>query len=550
VGVVKVETALDGLDSFIERKVVIGMITDDKFLGWVYKMCGEHKATLFSEGPAQHVASWIFKFWEQYHKAPNNAVDLRILFETGSRKIPDIDMRELIEGILDSLAEEYEVQPEEWEGGNLDLLRENAYKFLRMKALMQLSDKLGEIIQIRDIDESINLGEEVISQFRKLQSMGVEDVQSWDDKDAIRDSLERVEKPLFSLPGELGKIVNNQFVEGGFISLMGPEKRGKSYLLMEIALQACKQRVPAALVQAGDMDTWEMIQRIQVRLAKKSNRERYCGELAIPILDCAKNQRDECTLRQRTCLIGLVDGPNQNSKRNKKKNEDEDDMVNRLSPKDIVKRNPDYIPCSECRKDKNDEYEGAYFWTLRPPVDPLTADEAIKISQKVKATWKSDLRISSHPADSLSVSGLRQLLDEWDVYGNFRPKVVVLDYMDLLASERYAGKEFRHAQNEIWKQVRGLAQERKILIVTATQADAASYDKKTLTMANFSEDKRKYAHVTAMWGLNQTPLEKFYGLMRINQLVARGDYFSSRETVTILQSLQTGQPMISSFITR
>ena len=55
----------------------------------------------------------------------------------------------------------------------------------------------------------------------------------------------------------------------------------------------------------------------------------------------------------------------------------------------------------------------------------------------------------------------------------------------------------------------------KPLVVTATQADANSYDRTSLKMSNFSEDKRKLAHVTAMYGLNQDPAGREKGIKDI-----------------------------------
>ena len=109
--------------------------------------------------------------------------------------------------------------------------------------------------------------------------------------------------------------------------------------------------------------------------------------------------------------------------------------------------------------------------------------------------------------------------------------------------------EERHRQNKIWKQLRSLSQERHCLVVTATQADAKSYESGLLHMKNFSEDKRKYGHVTAMYGLNQDKdgREKNIGLMRINEIVLReGDYNTSK-TVTVLQNLRRGRPFLGSF---
>jgi len=97
--------------------------------------------------------------------------------------------------------------------------------------------------------------------------------------------------------------------------------------------------------------------------------------------------------------------------------------------------------------------------------------------------------------------------------------------------------------------LRGLSQERHVLVVTATQADSESYERKRLTMSNFSEDKRKLSHVTAMYGLNQDPQgrEKKLGILRINEIVVREGEFSNDREVWVLQDLAAGRPFLESF---
>jgi hypothetical protein len=97
--------------------------------------------------------------------------------------------------------------------------------------------------------------------------------------------------------------------------------------------------------------------------------------------------------------------------------------------------------------------------------------------------------------------------------------------------------------------LRAISQERHSLVVTATQADARSYAQNTLNLSNFSEDKRKYAHVTAMYGLNQDPKgrEKMLGIMRINELVVREGIFNANNDVIILQDLRSGRPFLESY---
>ena len=178
----------------------------------------------------------------------------------------------------------------------------------------------------------------------------------------------------------------------------------------------------------------------------------------------------------------------------------------------------------------------------------VTVEEARREFKSFFQDRKRRFRISTHANDTLTVSEIRAICDRWERTDGFVPDVIVIDYADLLVAEK--SKEFRHAQNEIWKNLRALSQKRKCLVVTATQADAKSYEKNLLSMSNYSEDKRKFAHVTAMFGLNQDRYsrEKKLGIMRINQLVLRSGEFDSTTTVTVLQSLNLGRPFLDSYL--
>lgn len=87
------------------------------------------------------------------------------------------------------------------------------------------------------------------------------------------------------------------------------------------------------------------------------------------------------------------------------------------------------------------------------------------------------------------------------------------------------------------------------MVITATQSDADSYDTDLLKLSNFSEDKRKYSHVTAMFGLNQDKdgREKKLGVLRLNELVIREGEFSSSNEIVVLQYLRGGRAYVGSF---
>ena len=173
------------------------------------------------------------------------------------------------------------------------------------------------------------------------------------------------------------------------------------------------------------------------------------------------------------------------------------------------------------------------------------AYKACKLMMKRKVKSKSSYcKLSCHPNSSLSVKGVVGILDDW-VKDDWEPDVIVIDYADILDMSNF-NLEGRDRINETWKQLRALSQKYHCLLVTATQADAASYSKETLGMSNFSEDKRKFAHVTAMIGINQTAKEKDVGVMRLNHLKVRDDFFNSNRCVCVAGCLKIANPAIKS----
>jgi len=178
----------------------------------------------------------------------------------------------------------------------------------------------------------------------------------------------------------------------------------------------------------------------------------------------------------------------------------------------------------------------------------LDIDKAWTTSQRlVKGhlrTNESKWKLSCHANSTLSVQGIHSILQNWDREG-FVPDVIIIDYADILAPPPGV-VDPRERINENWKALRALSQIYHCLVITATQADAKSYTEKTLGRANFSEDKRKYGHVTGMLGLNQTGEEKKRGLQRLNWLVARKGKFQESECVYVAGCFDIASPAICS----
>ena len=110
--------------------------------------------------------------------------------------------------------------------------------------------------------------------------------------------------------------------------------------------------------------------------------------------------------------------------------------------------------------------------------------------------------------------------------------------------------ETRDQINETWAAMRRMSQELHCLVMTVTQADADSYEADLLRRSNFTNDRRKYDHVTYMFGLNQTDGEKRKGLYRLNWLVGREEDYSETRCCFTAGCLAVSSPMILSHFER
>jgi len=505
------------MSDFIERRIAIGTIVSTEYLRRFLPL---YRSEYIEADSVRIIIGWCQEHFESYQQAPGK--DIESIFRRHIKSLPE-DKMERIERILQSLSDEFSRDK-----FNAQYLLDETEKYFRSQYLEDYIESIQQALSDGDISEADNLA-------NSYQFAGVPDSQTVDP--LVEDGGELVERvfaesaeSLVKFPGALGQFWNAEMTRDAFVGIMAPEKRGKSWMLMEFVFRAARSGNNVALFQAGDMSEIQQLRRMYVYLARKSYRKKYCGSILIPVLDCEKNQKDSCMREERECDFGL---PFQGDQ----------DIFSTPFDKIIEwsKELDDYRPCRNCKG----EFEGSFWFTERPPCRPLSARQAYRKSQKMLRTYGHRIRISTWSNRTLSVQGIEQQLDSWENQEEFVPDVIVIDYADLLVPSTRI--DFRHQQNFIWMDLRGLSQKRHCLVVTATQADAQSYDQNRLKLSNFSEDKRKYSHVTAMYGLNQTWEEKRKGIMRINQLVVREDDFDISNEVHVLQRLQIGRPVIGCF---
>ena len=509
----------------IERLIVIGLISSTEFINEIQQI---YSVKYLQASSAKRLAVWCMEYFNKYQKAPGKNIEA-IYFEKLNSGL-DKDLAEDIEDIISDLSEEF--AESEYD---ITYLLDQAKKYFSEKHLQKHNEKIAAFLA----DDKLAEAEAEADNYKPLLKEQLDSLNPnlETSLNNVDKAFAEAQKPLISYPGALGQFWNDQMVREGFVSLLAAEKRGKTWWLMDFLLRASKQRCRVALFQAGDMSESQMIRRICINLTKTSDREKFCGKHFQPVRDCIKNQMDTCQDPDRECSFGIFESKTASQIRTE---------ITLDELKQAYIDEPDYKPCRNCKAYNKNKW-GAVWVEEVKKTNPLTVKKAKEVWEENFIKKKKHLRISTHPNGTLSVSHIKSILSIWEKDG-FIPDVIIIDYADLLIDDKKNTAE-RDKQNQIWKDLRGLSQAQHCLVVTATQSDADSYDKYRISQKNFSEDKRKYGHVTAMYGLNQDPAgrEKKIGLMRINKLVVREDYFDTIDEVYVLQNIRRGLPYIGSF---
>ncbi len=509
-----------------ERKIIIGLITSTEFIKRIQDRFTAH---LLEAAAAKRIAGWCMEYFEKYDQAPLQQIENIFYAKVKDGLQKDI-AQEIEEEILPDLSEEYEK-----EGMNVDYMVDVAIKYLNERHLtIHHEQGLALVKQGKAIE-----AESHASNYKPV----AKDSGTWIDLseqtvlDKVEKAFNRTTECLIRYPGALGQFWNDQLVRGGFVAMLAPEKRGKTFLMIDMAMRAARQKKRVAFFEAGDMNEDQLLKRICIYLAKKSDKEKYAGLIYEPVKDCIKNQNDSCDLDLRESNFGPFQGM------------DGKEIRSTISVKDLkiaLKEHKDYKPCYNCL-DFNSNKWGVPWLRNIDLGEPLEVVEAQRLIHEFFIKYGRQFKVSTHPSGTLTVKQSLAILDIWQKQDNFVPDIIFYDYPDIMTDEHE--KDHRTKQNKIWMDLRGVSDKRHCLTIAVTQADANSYTHDLLKLENFSEDKRKYAHVTAMYGLNQDHKgrEKEIGIMRINELVVREGDFSINNQVYVLQNLKRGRPFLTSY---
>lgn len=456
-----------------ERAILTALVVNTKVLNKIQSGLQSERQPFRSKW-ANVVAGWCFDFHDKYGKAPRGSIQSLFRGYASKHAKDDDAAVGLVEKFLVSLSEDYAALSKEI---NADYIVDVASKYFNEVRFGRLRDELEESLLGRDVVAA----EECISKFHQIKfgTSAVVDVLT--DEAVWKESLEvKEDQTLIEYPGDLGEFFGPHLGRDGFIAYLAPEKRGKSFWLIDGAWRAIRAKRKVFFASVGDMSQRQMVDRFGVRACRR------------PIKP------------------GKV-----------------------LLPRKILKRDEGVrVKFEEKEFDKR-----------------VSTKEWVGAQREMhakSASKQSLLKMICTPNGTTTVADIEAHLDEAEKEG-WVPDVVAIDYADILAPESSAkGMDYRHQINTTWQALRRLSQKRHCLVLTATQSDASSYDARTIGRRNFSEDKRKFAHVTGMVGINQTEEEKAKGVYRLNWVLLREGVYYESQCVTVAGCLAIANPAMRS----
>lgn len=489
-----------------EELIIIGMILSDFVLERIQPFW---KPELLKLPYIRQVGGWCIEYWEKYKRAPGK--EIQSIFYDEKIETMDEDQAILFEKILSTLSDRW---------GNAEINSPRTIDIAKDHFNKLIINKLIQDLEAAKANGDVELVEKITAEFKLLDESSQNSILLTDESE-VESAYYGDTEPLFSIPGELGTLLNAQFTRESLIGIQGPEKVCKTWFMQYLGYRAYLQRRNVIMFQCGDLSENQQKLRLYTMMAKRSNNPIYCGDILKPVPDCALNQGGDCQKKKRVCDITLGN----------------------MGYEDAF--DVGYEPCAVCRGTQ--DWEPA-IWHEKHTVEPHTPQDIKKKLRRLKRVLPGvDFRLHCYSMDSMNVAGINGVLKGLQDEQKFLADVIIIDYADILASEPGSSFEFRHKNNSTWKAMRKLSQVWKACVIVATQANAKALKTGTVGRENFSEDKRKYAHVTAMIGLSKTEDEEEKGVLRVGKLVIREGKSEIKRKVTVLQSIQTGEPVLDSF---
>jgi RecA/RadA recombinase len=237
------------------KKILTAMIVDPVVLG---RIAPRWDGELFSSTWENLVGAWCVDYYRKYEAAPGRAIEG--LFESWADDQADESTVGLVERFLNHLSDEYSRKRKE---RNSDYILDLAQGYFETVRLRKLAESIEGDLTMGKLDRARKRVQKSVP-----VEMNGESLRSVFDMKTLKKAFLSKSEPLITYPGALGVFLGSTLERDGFVSIEGPEKRGKTFFLMEFAWQALKQGRNVLFFEIGDLSEDQIMRRFAARFAR------------------------------------------------------------------------------------------------------------------------------------------------------------------------------------------------------------------------------------------------------------------------------------------
>jgi len=160
---------------------------------------------------------------------------------------------------------------------------------------------------------------------------------------------------------------------------------------------------------------------------------------------------------------------------------------------------------------ENIDDEGNLKSTEKIQADSVFNQKRIIQVRKHAARFGGSLIIKKYPMGYCTMDEIIRYLDYLETFEGFIPDVIINDYIEKMRLPRM---ERRDAINDCYIQCKGIADDRKLLMITVSQVTRDALRKKMLDQKDAAEDIRKIGNADLVIGISQTKTQSIENRMQ------------------------------------
>ncbi len=244
------------IDTSIERKIIEGLIYNDDFVKRIQPVFDpKYMKTRISK----MISNYCLSYYDKYSIAPKSEIKSLInINAVESKSEDDLESLEtLAESISDKRDDHY----------NINYWVEKAETYFNRRKLDLLSDAIRESVN----GDDVSAAELEIANHKNIRISENSGFSLIKDRKKVKEILMHEDDELFAFSKDLGKLIG-PFLRGDLVSFIGPGKRGKTWILIETAIQAMMRKYKVLFISL-EMNAKSIIKRATQNLFSETSKE-------------------------------------------------------------------------------------------------------------------------------------------------------------------------------------------------------------------------------------------------------------------------------------